>query len=293
MVRAFVQHRPPLPWKVWYVAPNFRYERPQKGRYRQHWQVGVEVLGVDDPDVDVEVDRAARTASTATSGCTRFRLLLNSMGDAESRRALPRGAARVLARPRRHARRRVRRGPRRTRCACSTRSVPTGRTMLERGAAARRAPLGRGGGSTSSRCRTGCRRSASRSSSRPGSCAGFDYYTGTTFEFASDTLDAAQNALGGGGRYDRLAEEMGGPPTPGIGFGIGIERVLLACDARRRVRRARGALDVFVVDGVGGTDATVLLDELRDAASAPIARTAAARSGSRWPRPTSPARASA
>ena len=55
VVRAFVQHRPVLPWKVWYVAPNFRYERPQKGRYRQHWQVGVEVLGVDDPDVDVEV----------------------------------------------------------------------------------------------------------------------------------------------------------------------------------------------------------------------------------------------
>ncbi len=60
---------------------------------------------------------------------------------------------------------------------------------------------------------------------------GLDYYTGTTFEFASDALDAAQNAIGGGGRYDRLAEDMGGPATPGIGFGIGIERVLLACDA--------------------------------------------------------------
>ena len=78
---------------------------------------------------------------------------------------------------------------------------------------------------------------------------GLDYYTGTTFEFASDALDAAQNAIGGGGRYDRLAEDMGGPPTPGIGFGIGIERVLIACDseggvrragrARRRVRRRR------------------------------------------------------
>ena len=55
VVRAFVQHHPPIPWKVWYLAPHFRYERPQKGRYRQHWQVGVEVLGVDDPDVDVEV----------------------------------------------------------------------------------------------------------------------------------------------------------------------------------------------------------------------------------------------
>ena len=55
VARAFAQHQPVTPWKVWYVAPNFRYERPQKGRYRQHWQVGVEVLGVDDPTVDVEV----------------------------------------------------------------------------------------------------------------------------------------------------------------------------------------------------------------------------------------------
>ena len=55
VARAFAQHQPVTPWKVWYVAPNFRYERPQKGRYRQHWQVGVEVLGVDDATVDVEV----------------------------------------------------------------------------------------------------------------------------------------------------------------------------------------------------------------------------------------------
>ena len=60
---------------------------------------------------------------------------------------------------------------------------------------------------------------------------GLDYYTGTTFEFQSDALDAAQNAIGGGGRYDGLVEQMGGKPTPGIGFGIGIERVLIVCDA--------------------------------------------------------------
>src|SRR5947207_5314887 len=55
VVRAYIQHRPTAPWKVWYVAPHFRYERPQKGRYRQHWQVGAEVLGVDDPEIDVEL----------------------------------------------------------------------------------------------------------------------------------------------------------------------------------------------------------------------------------------------
>src|SRR5580765_8367271 len=86
VVRAFVQHHPALPWKVWYVAPHFRYERPQKGRYRQHWQVGVEVLGVDDPDVDVEVIALADGFYRAL-GLERFKLFLNSMGDPASRAA--------------------------------------------------------------------------------------------------------------------------------------------------------------------------------------------------------------
>jgi histidyl-tRNA synthetase len=96
---------------------------------------------------------------------------------------------------------------------------------------------------------------------------GFDYYTSTTFEFVSDALDAAQNAVGGGGRYDQLAEDMGGPPTPGIGFGIGIERMLIAADAERAARGENAvpapSLDVFVVDGVNDGSATVLVAELR------------------------------
>src|SRR5204863_10078333 len=80
---------------------------------------------------------------------------------------------------------------------------------------------------------------------------GLDYYTGTTFEFQSDALDAAQNAIGGGGRYDRLTEAMGGPPTPGIGFGIGMERVLIACDAEAVFGAPESRLDAFVVDLVG------------------------------------------
>src|SRR6478672_4446913 len=84
VARAFAQHQPTPPWKVWYVAPNFRYERPQKGRYRQHYQLGAEVLGVDDPDVDVEVIALA-DGFLRELGLTRLRLLLNSMGDSESR----------------------------------------------------------------------------------------------------------------------------------------------------------------------------------------------------------------
>jgi histidyl-tRNA synthetase len=85
VARAFAQHQPATPWKVWYVAPNFRYERPQKGRYRQHWQVGVEVLGVDDPTVDVEVIALAHGFYRDVLGLRRTRLLINSMGDADTR----------------------------------------------------------------------------------------------------------------------------------------------------------------------------------------------------------------
>ena len=81
---------------------------------------------------------------------------------------------------------------------------------------------------------------------------GFDYYTRTTFEFASGAIDAAQNAIGGGGRYDGLVEMLGGPPTPGIGFGMGIERLLIACDGEGVFPVDPPALDAFVVDVAGG-----------------------------------------
>jgi histidyl-tRNA synthetase len=94
---------------------------------------------------------------------------------------------------------------------------------------------------------------------------GFDYYTRTTFEFASAALEAAQNGIGGGGRYDGLVEMLGGPPTPGIGFGIGIERLLLACDAEGVFPVAPVPLDAFVVDVDGGESARDLTAVLRRA----------------------------
>src|SRR5262249_21167760 len=92
---------------------------------------------------------------------------------------------------------------------------------------------------------------------------GLDYYTGTTFEFQSDALDAAQNAIGGGGRYDGLVEQMGGRATAGIGFGIGIERVLIVCDPEGVFGAPVPAVDVFVVDTVGGLAGLTLVSELR------------------------------
>jgi histidyl-tRNA synthetase len=98
---------------------------------------------------------------------------------------------------------------------------------------------------------------------------GFDYYTRTTFEFAADALDAAQNGVGGGGRYDGLVELLGGEPTPGIGFGIGVERVLLACDAEgvfsTDAAAATQPLHAYVIDTAGGEAAVTLTAELRRA----------------------------
>ncbi len=94
---------------------------------------------------------------------------------------------------------------------------------------------------------------------------GLDYYRGTIFEFQGGTLDSAQNALGGGGRYDGLVEALGGPPTPGVGFALGLDRTLLACDDEGVFAADQRPLDVFVVDVVGGAEATLLTAAIRRA----------------------------
>jgi histidyl-tRNA synthetase len=94
---------------------------------------------------------------------------------------------------------------------------------------------------------------------------GLDYYRHTTFEFQGLTLDSAQNALGGGGRYDGLVESLGGPATHGIGFALGLDRTLLACDDEGVFAAPSTAVDVFVVDTTGGREALLLCTELRAA----------------------------
>jgi histidyl-tRNA synthetase len=92
---------------------------------------------------------------------------------------------------------------------------------------------------------------------------GLDYYRRTTFEFRGLTLDSAQNALGGGGRYDGLVEDLGGPPTSGVGFAIGVDRTLLACDDEGVFPTPDPSVDVLVVDTVDGTAALAITTELR------------------------------
>jgi len=262
VVRAYVQHRPTPPWKAWYVAPNFRYERPQKGRYRQHWQLGAEVLGIDDPDVDVEVIALAR-GFYADLGLRRVRLIVNSMGGPQDRaRYVVVLRDYLLA----HAdgmgdefRARAEQHPLRlldTKDAQWQHVIERAPQITEHLSDEAREHF--------ERVQRGLDALGIPYELDPRLVRGFDYYTSTTFEFASDALDAAQNAVGGGGRYDQLAEQMGGPATPGIGFGIGIERLLIVCEAEGLLIDSGPGLDAFVIDGVGDDTAAVLVAALRE-----------------------------
>lgn len=261
VVRAFVQHRPLLPWKVWYSGTNFRHERPQKGRYRMFDQVGVEVLGIDDPDVDVEVIALA-VGFFADLGLDRVRLLLNSLGDHGDRERYTE-AVRVHLEANRDglsdaALETLARNPlrvldsKRPQDAEVVRGAPIVADFLSDEAATHYA-----------RVRSGLDALGIDYEEAPRLVRGLDYYRRTTFEFVADALDAAQNAVGGGGRYDGLAEDLGGPATDGIGFALGVDRLLLACDAEDVFGAPERSLDAFVVDLVGGDAARGLTHLLR------------------------------
>jgi len=261
VVRAYVQHRPTPPFKAWYAAPNFRYERPQAGRFRQHHQLGVEALGTDDADLDVEVVALAWSVA-AGLGLTRVTLLLNSLGDDLCRppyldvlrsflgdaALCDEHAAGYAVNPLRVL------DCKRDACRIATEQAPRLVDHLCEPCAAHFA-----------RVRAGLDSLGVAYALQPRLVRGLDYYTRTAFELAADALDSAQNAVGGGGRYDRLAEALGGPATPGIGFGLGIERLLLACDAEAVFPLPTSAVDVWVVDTTGGTAALGLTHQLRAA----------------------------
>ncbi len=265
IVRAFVQHRPPTPWKTWYAAPSFRYERAQAGRYRQHHQGGIEVLGTDDPDVDVEVIALAWEFFAAV-GLRLVTLKVNSLGDATCR-PVYREALRAFLEARQDQlcdehRTRWEDNPLRVldckkpECVAATADAPHQLDFLCDACAQHFARVKDGLAALGIPYVVDARL-----------VRGLDYYTRTTFEFASRALESAQNALGGGGRYDGLVEEMGGPPTPGIGFGIGLDRTLLACNDEgvMRIEDLPPRLDVFVVDFAGGDVARDLTFQLRSA----------------------------
>jgi histidyl-tRNA synthetase len=263
VARAYVQHRPPTPWKVWCVTPAFRYERPQAGRLRQHHQVDVEVIGAADPDVDVEIV-ALGAAYLEALGLKRWRLILNTMGTPADRSAYAstltdwlRQRVDDLAA---EDREKVESHPlrvldsKRPETVAVVAGAPRVADVLDD---ASRAHF--------DRVQQGLAALGIPFTVEPGLVRGLDYYTHTLFEFQSEALETAQSTIIGGGRYDGLVEQLGGPPTPGIGFGSGIERMLLACDAEGVFSAQESVLDVFVVDTTGGAAARDLTHELRGA----------------------------
>ena len=245
VVRAVIEHgldRVGLPVKLRYAGPFFRYERPQAGRYRQLQQVGIEAIGVDDPALDAEVIAVADEGYKAL-GLTGYRLELTSLGDAESRPAYRDRLQEFLAglpldEP---TRERARINPlrvlddKRPEVRALLADAPLLVDHLSPAAAEHHAQV------LAHLDDLGIAYVAN-----PRMVRGLDYYTKTTFEFVHDGL-GAQSGIGGGGRYDGLMATLGGPPLTGVGFGLGVDRTLLACRAEGLAPWSTARCEVFGV----------------------------------------------
>jgi len=245
VMRAVIQHgldRGALPVKLCYSGPFFRYERPQAGRYRQLQQVGIEAIGVDDPALDAEVIAVA-DAGFRSLGLDGFRLEITSLGDDTCRPAYREllqdflfkldlddaTRARAEINPLRVL------DDKRPEVRAMTADAPvmldqlsdSARTHFDSVLAhldALRVPY----------------------QINPRMVRGLDYYTKTTFEFVHDGL-GAQSGIGGGGRYDGLMQQLGGQDLSGIGFGLGVDRTVLALKAEGKEVGATSRVDVFCV----------------------------------------------
>ena len=245
VVRAVIEHgldRMGLPVKLRYAGPFFRYERPQAGRYRQLQQVGIEAIGVDDPALDAEVIAVADEGYKAL-GLTGYRLELTSLGDAESRPAYRDRLQEFLAglpldEP---TRERARINPlrvlddKRADVRALLADAPLLVDHLSPAAAEHHAQV-----------LAHLDDLGIAYVENPRMVRGLDYYTKTTFEFVHDGL-GAQSGIGGGGRYDGLMATLGGPPLTGVGFGLGVDRTLLACRAEGLAPWSAARCEVFGV----------------------------------------------
>jgi len=263
VVRAAIQHRlyaGQLPVKLWYSGSFFRYERPQAGRYRHFSQVGAEALGVDDPALDAELIALAARAY-ADLGLNQVRLLLNTLGcrecrsvyraalqeflrgldlDADTQKRIELNPLRVLDDKRPEVQEQLTDAPVVGDFldeACREHYDSVRSVLADLGVSWEEAPR---------------------------LVRGLDYYTRTTFEFQHDGL-GAQTAIGGGGRYDGLSEDVGGPSMPGVGWALGVDRTVLALRAEGVELTADVRLQVFAVP-LGASAKRRLLtlvDELR------------------------------
>jgi histidyl-tRNA synthetase len=261
VVRAYVQHqlrRESDVCRLYYMGPMFRYERPQKGRMRQFYQIGVEALGSDHPAIDAETLEMLM-AFLAEIGLQRLQLVLNSVGCPECRpryrETLVRFLKPLLQKLCDDCQRRLETNPLR----CFDCKIPADRELM-----------GRAPAILESLCQT-CRdhfdlvRSYLESfgveyAIDPRLVRGLDYYRRTAFEVLAPEL-GAQNSVLGGGRYDGLSEEIGGPPVPGFGFAVGEDRLVMMLQGN--APHQRQAPDLFIA----------ALSEAGVARALPLART--------------------
>jgi histidyl-tRNA synthetase len=242
--RAYVQHglhREPQPQKLYTIGPFWRYDRPQKGRYREHWQLSVEAIGSADPAIDAEVIRLYDEILRRL-GVENYTLELNSIGDANCRPAYIEALTRWLDEHDAELDDEAR--AKRTTSPLRVFDVKSERVL------ALLADAPKIGDALCDECREHFVRVREyldavgvRYELVPTLVRGLDYYTRTTFEFKDEAI-GAKDTICGGGRYDGLVEAIGGPPTPGIGFGAGVERLLLSAGD---VELPREQIDAFFV----------------------------------------------
>ena len=244
-MRAVIEHgldRGALPVKIWYSGAYFRAERPQAGRYRQFYQVGIEAIGLDDPAIDAEVIAIADAGFKAI-GLKKYRLEITSLGDAQSRAAHRIDLMKFIA-------------------TLDLDEATAARAALnplrlfddkreEMRAAMLKAPLLMQYLSDASRAHFESVKGYLDALGisyvlNPRMVRGLDYYTGTTFEFVHELL-GAQSGIGGGGRYDGLMHELGGQELSGIGFGLGVDRALLAAEAEGVISVDGFVSDLFII----------------------------------------------
>ena len=271
VVRAYVQHGMhtlPQPVRVQYVGPMFRYDRPQAGRYRQFWQWDVEAIGDPGPAIDAEVVELGHRFYRE-AGLTNVRVLVNSIGDPACRPTYLReltahfAAHRALLPP--VERVRLDANPLRlldSKDPDMAGLIASAPRMVDRLCDACRAHF--------DAVRAHLDALGVPVRLEPSLVRGLDYYTRTAFEYYREGAEGQQQALGGGGRYDGLVELIGGKPTPGIGFALGLDRVVLAL-AEEGVETPGQARPVVYVTGADPDDTATRLRLATDLRGAGIA----------------------
>jgi histidyl-tRNA synthetase len=263
LVRSYLENAPlraESPARLYYLGPMFRYERPQAGRYRQFWQIGAELLGSARPEADAEMIDLFR-AILADMGLKQVTVLLNSLGDAACRPRY-REAIRAYFRERESEL-----------CGDCKERLTTNPLRILDCKVPSCAPVIAGAPSVlDSLCPEcsehfeGVKRALSALGIAyevtPRLVRGLDYYTRTVFEVHAANL-GAQNAVGGGGRYDQLVKDFGGPETPAIGFSIGMERLLLASGEEGASHAAKPDACVVALEPGASIEAQALARALR------------------------------